>query len=197
LARAVWVVLAFLGFVLLFAVHPTINGAKAFLIMQYFACMFHVVFMIIAGSMYVHKKGWILLQDEKWLVHTPNTPTLQTWLGLRDHRLQHINEWGFRDQITTRWQYPSRATKVTFVDLEHNVSVESFVLYSEAINALIPLAIHGSGVTCMVLERPTMASMPAHKVGMVNMPPYVRLQGTKTCSVHVSSPPPDPSTGVA
>jgi hypothetical protein len=169
-------------------VHPPIRAGTAFLVTLYFACMSHVVFMIIAGSMYIHKMGWVVLRDEQWLLGPSNTSTLQTWLGQRDHRLRRIDVWGFTNQITPRWRYPSRATKVTLVDLEHNVSVESFFLYSDRINALVPLAIHGSGVTCMALERPNISSMPAHKVGMVNMPPYVRLQGTRTCSVHVGSP---------
>jgi hypothetical protein len=113
---------------------------------------------------------------------------VESWLGHRDSRLCKIDEWGHKHQLTPKWHYPNRAKMVTLVDLDHNVSVEGFFVHSERINALVLLAIHGSGVTCMALERAHLPNVPAVKVGMVNMPPYVRLQGEQTSSVHVGRP---------
>jgi hypothetical protein len=188
LARAVSVILAFLGFVMLFAIRPSIKGVKAFLVMLYFACMSHVVFMIIAGSMYIHKKGWVVLRDEQWLSGASKTRTVESWLSHRDNRLCQINKWDHEDQCTPIWHHPNRAKMVTLVDLDNNVSVEGSFVHSERINALVLLAIHGSSVTCMALERAHLPNVPAVKVGMVNMPPYVRLQGEQTSSVHVGRP---------
>ncbi|KAF8168839.1 hypothetical protein K438DRAFT_1856218 [Mycena galopus ATCC 62051] len=55
---------------------------------------------------------------------------------------------------------------------------------------MVPLAIHGSGVTCMLLERsedvakdPTFS---ARKVGMANLPPYILSQTMKTGTIYVA-----------
>ncbi|KAF8175682.1 hypothetical protein K438DRAFT_1847521 [Mycena galopus ATCC 62051] len=55
---------------------------------------------------------------------------------------------------------------------------------------MVPLAIHGSGVTCMLLERsedvakdPTFS---ARKVGMANLPSYILSQTIKTGTIYVA-----------
>jgi hypothetical protein len=57
---------------------------------------------------------------------------------------------------------------------------------------MVPLAIHGSGVTCMLLERPEDSekepNIIAQKVGMCNVPPYIFAQTVKSGTIYVGNP---------
>ncbi|KAJ7213373.1 hypothetical protein GGX14DRAFT_563697 [Mycena pura] len=57
-------------------------------------------------------------------------------------------------QMVPRWEAPGRRPWFTgkLVDLRSSVCVEATVVSRP--NAVVPLAVHGSGVTCMLLERP-------------------------------------------
>jgi len=50
---------------------------------------------------------------------------------------------------------------------------------------MVVLAVHGTGVTCMLLNRPDGAEKVAEKVGMVNLPPYILAQTEKCGSLRI------------
>ncbi|KAJ7126258.1 hypothetical protein C8R44DRAFT_566033, partial [Mycena epipterygia] len=92
-------------------------------------------------------------------------------------------------QLVPRWEAPGRRPWFTgkLVDLRSKVYAEMIVVGRP--NAMVPLAIHGSGVTCMLLERPEDSekdpTSSANKVGMCNVPPYMLAQTIKAGTVCV------------
>ena len=97
------------------------------------------------------------------------------------------------------WSAPAgRASfKGKLLDLKTCVYTDATVVAVP--NAIVPLAIHGSGVTCMLLERAedrdigdkdAPANLIARKVGMCNLPPYIFAQTVKCGTVYVGPIPP-------
>jgi len=133
----------------------------------------------------------VVLDDSSWEKDSPESKmrSLSAWLGHRDHRLHHLTTWG-ESQLVPHWEAPRRQTRqATLVDLKHRVFTQITVIDPPLANALVPLAVHGCGVTCMVIHRPTneTAGDVSHKVGMVNMLPYVLAQGKQSGSILVGS----------
>lgn len=113
--------------------------------------------------------------------------TVESWLGHRDSHLKKLEIWGDK-QLVPKWSPPSmQKTQIAaLIDLEHSVRVDTIVLdppnrYKRA-NAVVPLAIHGCGATSLLVHR---TGATAHKVGMVNMPPYVLVQGDESATLRV------------
>jgi hypothetical protein len=98
------------------------------------------------------------------------------------------------------------------VDLQHGVCAKTVILNKEdeddrkpltLPDCLVPLAVHGCGITCMLLdtyEKPLRASQEltkrmgnvtfltdpvAQKMGMVNLPPHILTDGTLVGSLRV------------
>ena len=111
-------------------------------------------------------------------------PDPQITLGKQDSNLQQITSWG-PAQLVPRWQQTDGSWPGFLLDLEHRVLVDTFV--SSPPNAVIPLAVHGNGITCMLLHRPHDPFAVAQRVGMASMPPYLLAQGVKSGSVCVGS----------
>ncbi|KIJ45912.1 hypothetical protein M422DRAFT_129897, partial [Sphaerobolus stellatus SS14] len=96
-------------------------------------------------------------------------------------------QWGNR-QLVPEWEMPKcpngrRIRKGLLVDLERPLVVNVQVL--EIPNQLVALAIHGTGITCVLLNRSDNALELASKVGMVNLPPYILAQTFQSGSVYV------------
>ena len=81
-----------------------------------------------------------------------------------------------------------RTQNASLVDLEHSVLVNTIVLDppngGQRANAVVPLAVHGCGITSLLVRR---VGTAAHKVGMVNMPPYVLVQGNESATLRVGA----------
>ncbi|KAK0213893.1 hypothetical protein IW262DRAFT_1251732, partial [Armillaria fumosa] len=130
-----------------------------------------VIFEMAVGTIYLQRDGWIFLEDDTW-GHDP-----QRCLGVQDPKLAELLEWGDR-QLIPNWNPPGgkvkEGTNGTLLDLNNRVMVKVFV--SDKPNALIALAIHGSGVTSMLVDRREDLESIVSKVGMCNVPPYVLAQ---------------------
>ncbi|KAJ7486660.1 hypothetical protein FB451DRAFT_1026531, partial [Mycena latifolia] len=120
------------------------------LALYYITAIVSCIVGLLAGTMYLDREGWIFLEDSQW------GEKFQEKLGEQDHNLRTLTHWGSRllKTLVPRWEAPGRrpwmASKL--IDLHSRVYVETAVVSRP--NALVPLAIHESGVTCMLLERP-------------------------------------------
>lgn len=156
-------------------------GAGPSLGWLYAMCVLYCVVYLVAGTMYLERSGWVLVY---------NVNSLSTWLGHRDSNLYTLSTWG-QTQLVPTWEQPKRrpVVRVALVDLRHRVVVETTVLDSLRANVIAPLAVHGCGLTCLVLHRPSGYSETEHKVGIVNMPTYVLSQTRDAASFRVGADP--------
>ncbi|EEB91926.1 hypothetical protein MPER_09642 [Moniliophthora perniciosa FA553] len=131
------------------------------------------LFRLWKSSQYIERNGWVFLSKEKWekdfrgnaawgkdpcakLLHLDPTLDLKDW---RD------------DQMVPEWDYPEQEhMRGYLVDLRHGVIVRTIV--SEPPNSMMVLAIHGCGITYMLLHRPGKTKGVARKVGMASLPPF-------------------------
>jgi hypothetical protein len=147
---------------------------------------------LLGSTLYVEKSGFIIIEDEKWA--GMSNGSVGKWLGKRDSRLEHLSDWGER-QLVPRWTSRLQGLKgATIVDLRSNIQ-SRFVLRDwpgRKANALVPIAVHGCGITCLVLHHFDDKYRPAIKLGIVNMPPYALNQGTEVGSLEVGAVPIDP-----
>jgi hypothetical protein len=159
------------------------------IVLLYVGCILFCCADLVGGSMYLVRTGWILLDEAKWTNSQPGSgvKTVESWLGYRDSHLKKFESWGDK-QLVPKWSPPSRQkTQIaSLIDLEHCVLVNTIVLdppnsYKRA-NAVVPLAVHGCGVTSLLVHR---TGATAHKVGMVNMPPYTLVQGNESATLRV------------
>ncbi|PBL03966.1 hypothetical protein ARMGADRAFT_39141 [Armillaria gallica] len=143
----------------------------------------YVIFEMAVGTIYLQRDGWIFLEDGIW-GHDP-----QRRLGAQDPKLAELIEWGDR-QLIPNWNPPGEKVKEgangTLLDLNNGVIVKVFV--SDKPNALIALAIHGSGVTSMLVDRKEDLDVVVGKVGMCNVPPYVLAQTIRSGTLCVGVP---------
>ena len=140
-----------------------------------------------AGSMYLERGGWVILDDNSWEKHSPESKmrSLSAWLGHRDSHLRYLETWG-ESQLAPQWETPRRQTiQATLVDLKNAVFTQTTVIDPPRANALVPLAVHGCGMTCMLIHRPQnkTGGVVSHKVGMINMPSYVLAQGVRSGTI--------------
>ncbi|KAJ7214231.1 hypothetical protein C8J57DRAFT_1096626 [Mycena rebaudengoi] len=145
-----------------------------------------VIVELLIGTMYLEREGWIFLPEAQW----PGDP--QECLGEQDSNLRTLVNWGQR-QLVPEWEAPRRRRwfKGKLVDLRNRVWVDTIAVGHP--NAMMPLAIHGGGVTCMLLDRAKDLEMDvtlgSQKVGMTNLPPYALSQTVKIGSMSVGSHP--------
>ncbi|KAJ7709128.1 hypothetical protein B0H16DRAFT_1631867 [Mycena metata] len=151
-------------------------------IIYYCTAMLYRVVELLAGTMYLEREGWVFLEDSKWGDKLAR-------LGEQDHYLRTLTHWGDQ-QLVPKWEKPMKRTCFSgkLVDLRNRVYVDTIVVSRP--NALVPLAIHGSGVTCMLLNRAGDSGAPtvtAHKIGMCNVPPYIFAQTVKSATIYVGN----------
>ncbi|KAJ7753050.1 hypothetical protein DFH07DRAFT_921503 [Mycena maculata] len=162
-----------------------VNGhlAAAFILLYITAIAFACV-ELLASTMYLDRAGWGFLEDEEW------GNDLEAKLIKHDSHLGKLTQWGDQ-QLVPQWEVPRRRPHFSgkLVDLRSRVYVNVVVVSPP--NALVPLAIHGSGVTCMLLERPANSekepTSSARKVGMCNVPPYIFSQTEKSGSIRIGT----------
>ncbi|KAJ7192282.1 hypothetical protein GGX14DRAFT_323970, partial [Mycena pura] len=122
---------------------------------------------LLVSTMYVERDGWVFLRESKW------GEKLELKLGEQDSHLRTLKPWGSK-QMIPKWSAPSQSFRGKLLDLKTCVYTEAIVV--DVPNAIVPLAVHGSGVTCMLLERgedqDKKSNLIARKVGMCNLPPY-------------------------
>ncbi|KAJ7030771.1 hypothetical protein C8F04DRAFT_1365292 [Mycena alexandri] len=151
----------------------------------------YCILELLVGTMYLERDGWAWLEDADW------SANLERSLGKQDSHLRSLVHWGYyilqvESGINNLFPNGSRPQ-------DENRSQQNLWIFgtkSEVIavarpNAMIPLAVHGSGVTCMLLYRPwdheDAPSFTGTKVGMCNIPPYALEQTIKTGTVCVTS----------
>ncbi|KAJ7736686.1 hypothetical protein B0H16DRAFT_119115 [Mycena metata] len=148
----------------------------------YCTTMLYRVVELLAGTMYLEREGWVFLEDSKWGDKLAR-------LGEQDHYLRTLTHWD--QQLVPKWEKPMERTCLSgkLVDLRNRVYVDTIVVSHP--NALVPLAIHGSGVTCMLLDRAgdseEAPTVTAHKMGMCNVPPYIFAQTVKSATIYVGN----------
>ncbi|KAJ7207324.1 hypothetical protein B0H12DRAFT_1195620 [Mycena haematopus] len=182
-------VLAFWLALALVIISTVVIGAgniKTGIVLYYVTAILYCILELLAGTMYLERQGWVFLDDDLW------GDKLEAKLGEQDNNLRKLTNWGDR-QLVPQWEMPKhRPDRFTgkLVDLRSRVYVDAIVVSRP--NAMIPLAIHGSGVTCMLLERDEGSekepNIVARKVGMCNVPPYIFAQTVKSGTVYVGNP---------
>lgn len=184
---ALWLLVGFyvLGFSVLVGAR-SIGGIIGGLLVWYFGAVFLATLELLVGTIYVKKDGWIVFDGDKDPI-----PFLQS----RDPDYTKSVEWGARQLIPT-WDEPDSHGKnppgkppylrtIILVDLKTGVSTKAVVTGRP--NNMVALAVHGSGVTCMLLDRnkDALEATVSVKVGMVNVPPFVLAQAHTSGTVYV------------
>ncbi|KAJ7200128.1 hypothetical protein GGX14DRAFT_315945, partial [Mycena pura] len=147
--------------------------------------LYHLLEFLV-GTMYLQRVGWIFLKDSDWEFSVDGQ---QLELGNEDSHLRKLTFWGDR-QLVPKWESPHHQHRnedsvETFtgrlVDLSTGVCVDAVV--TERPDFVLPLAIHGTGVSCLLLKRSKNAAKRpvywAKKVGMANFPTYMLAQTDK------------------
>ncbi|KAJ6518296.1 hypothetical protein C8R47DRAFT_1086493 [Mycena vitilis] len=168
----------------------TVGFPLQVLVAFYPCSMLYHLLELLVGTMYLERDSWVFLEESEWF---PTGRGQRPELGKQDSKLRKLAAWGSR-QLVPKWEVPPSPNSTPsadrysvstmrgkLVDLSTGVCVEAVV--TEPPEFIIPLAIHGSGVTCMLLKRPKNVSKnPAYiakKVGMANFPTYVLAQMDK------------------
>ncbi|KAF7369894.1 HET domain-containing protein [Mycena sanguinolenta] len=166
----------------------TVKQLKVGLALYYLTAILYCMLELLVSTMYLEREGWVFLEDSMW------GDKLEAKLGEQDNNLRKLTHWGDR-QLVPQWEVPAIRSSFTgkLVDLRSRVYVDTIVVSRP--NAMIPLAIHGSGVTCMLLEREEDSedshkepNIVAQKVGMCNVPPYIFAQTVKSGTIYVGNP---------
>ncbi|KAF7358995.1 HET domain-containing protein [Mycena sanguinolenta] len=153
-------------------------------LVYYLIAIPYCIFELLVSTMYLQRDGWVVLEHALW------GEMFEAKLGEQDYNLRKLTHWGER-QLVPKWELPGRQSNVKLVDLRNRVYVDAVVVSRP--NAMVPLAIHGSGVTCMLLDRAEDSdrdsTIVARKVGMCNVPPYIFSQTIKSGTTYVGNPP--------
>ncbi|KAF5348829.1 hypothetical protein D9756_009828 [Leucocoprinus leucothites] len=172
--------LGFIGLFLLF-------NFKVALPIIYVACVSFTTLELLVGTIYVKKDGWIVYEDRL------GDPI--SFLAARDFNYRNTTEWGDR-QLIPKWDVPTKQLEsagehiprpygVTLINLQTGVYTKAMVTGRP--NNMVVLAVHGGGITCMLLQREEKAleANVSVKVGMVNVPPFVLSQADYSGTVYV------------
>ncbi|KAI3608816.1 hypothetical protein WG66_003803 [Moniliophthora roreri] len=155
---------------------------------------------LLVGTMYLEHNGWVFLSETKW---NDGGEGDAAWGSDPEKVLRRLDasldlfEWGDR-QMVPRWEPDRdkdgakdvrdsdnwhRYMRGQLVDLRTGIRVR--VVVAQKPNAMVALAIHGSGITYMLLNRPDNVYEIAAKVGMVNLPPFTFMFTEKCGSIRV------------
>jgi hypothetical protein len=168
------------------------SSVPAGLVLLYFTTMAFTIFQLLAGTIFVEKDVWVVIEDQ-----TTMGWDAQRWLQSQDPTFDKAVEWGNR-QLIPRWDNPHtgpspsgtslRPYAVTLIDLRTGVFTKAVV--TKRPNSMVALAVHGSGITCILLDRDEKIKAKvttAVKVGMANLPPFVLAQAQKSGTVYIGS----------
>ncbi len=135
---------------------------------------------LVAETTCLDCEGWVHLDEETW----GEDPSLK--LGKLDRRLSQLKEWGHPgQQPVPKWHPSVDSNQATLVDLANGIFTRVHTLHKPKV--VLPLAVHGSGITCMLLDRPEDSRVGSERVGMANLPPYILAQTKRAASVVVAS----------
>ncbi|XP_006455277.1 hypothetical protein AGABI2DRAFT_138510 [Agaricus bisporus var. bisporus H97] len=166
--------------------YPMVGGPLLYVVTLTFT-----VFELLVGTVFVEKDLWVVIED-----HTTAGRDVYRWLRSQDPTYDEAVEWGAR-QLIPEWDVPHaspsppgvppRPYAATLIDLRTGVLTKAAV--TKRPNGMVALAVHGSGITCMLLDRNEneVKSTTAVKVGMANLPPFVLAQAEEAGTVYVSS----------
>lgn len=119
---------------------------------------------LIVGAMY--------LKDEQIFIDTEREGDPVRLLKTLDARWhgKDVLEWG-NEQMIPRWD-EDKGGRIHGALIDAQFGVVTRAVVTAKPNTLAVLAIHGSGVTSMLMEKPDAHFSQANKVGMCNLPPY-------------------------
>jgi hypothetical protein len=163
---------------------PIIRGGALFAV-SWVTFALSAFINLVGGTIYLEKGGFAILNNERW--EGQDDYTVNQYLGERDSRLEELGNWG-RNQLAPEWTYDLSTwaeeerddiRKATLVDLNLGIKAECYIREWEEKppNALIPLAVHGCGVTCLILHHHDDRLKAAVKLGIINLPPYILKEG--------------------
>jgi len=166
------------------------GGFKAGLILAYITFILYAILELLVGTMFIVREGWFVLEDSVW-----NSDPSDELACIDEDLGRNLSTWG-ENQLAPNWDSapPNSGTgqtrSITLFDASCKVAVKAKVMGN--VNDLIVLAIHGNGVSCMLLDRPVLRAkvrIMASKVGMTNLPPYVLRQSLASGTVYVGDYP--------
>jgi len=149
----------------------------------------YVILELLVGTMFVEKDTWVVMEDHIIGGYDP-----YRWLQSQDPTFDDASEWGPR-QLIPQWDRaqlgpsppgsPPHPYAATLIDLRTGVLTK--VAVTSRPNNMVILAVHGSGITCMLLDRDDkkIASTVAVKVGMANLPPFILAQAEESGTVYI------------
>ncbi|KAF5348905.1 hypothetical protein D9756_009810 [Leucocoprinus leucothites] len=148
----------------------------------------YVILELLVGTIFVKQDMWFVAED-----HNVPGGNAHRWLERQDPFFnQSAAEWGPR-QLIPQWgswdlknnNTPTKPYGVTLIDLRTGVWTKAIV--TSRPNDMVILAVHGSGITCMLLDREEkeVKSTIATKVGMANLPPFALAQSEDSGTVYV------------
>lgn len=140
-----------------------------------------VMVELVVGTMFLEKNEWVYLEEREHPIE--RLAKLDV-----DWAKKGLVEWGHR-QLIPRWNVPPQDVRKTTQGWLIDMNTANFtkITVTSKPNAAVVLAIHGIGVTCMLLRRhETDAFAVAEKVGMCNLPAYVLRIAVKAGSVSVA-----------
>lgn len=157
----------------------------------YCASILYSILDLVASTVYVVREGWIYLDAEVW-------DDVAGKLKKQDPNLTDVTHWG-DEQLCPKWDSPREVLRehqkgshkcwsAFLVDIQSKVVVPVTVV--DHPNDLVVLALHGCGVTCMLLNREGKGNTVAPKVGMANLPTYILAQAVEAGTVYVGGGPP-------
>jgi len=165
-------------------------GLSAAIGVAYLAFILYAILELLVGTIFVVRDGWVVLEHSVFGSDPQNALLrVDQDLGL------NLTTWG-QPQLAPDWDTAPPNSNlaltrgITLFDLSCEVAVKAKVMGD--VNDLIILAIHGNGLSCMLLDRPVRGArvrLMASKVGMTNLPPYVLCQSRSSGTVYVGDYP--------
>ncbi|KAK7455876.1 hypothetical protein VKT23_010913 [Stygiomarasmius scandens] len=144
-------------------------------------------YRLIVSTSSIEHDGWVFLSKERMNDGSNGDIAWGSYpeyiLGQFDAGLGELVEWG-EQQMVPKWNVSEPQFKIGYlVDLRSKIKIK--VAVTERPNCMAVLAVHGTGVTYMLLNRQDGADEVAKKVGMVNLPPYTLAYTRKSGSLRV------------
>ncbi|TFK38531.1 hypothetical protein BDQ12DRAFT_651626 [Crucibulum laeve] len=157
------------------------HNSRTALLVLWVASALAVTVKLAVGTLYLQRDGWMILEG------TRSDKDLEEYLTSRDFSFQNLYRWGDPSKHTIpQWHAATDSRAVMLVDLK-----STFFVRVNAIgrpNVLIPLAIHGSGITCMLLHK---SATSTARVGMANVPPHILNENFAMESIYIGGGPCD------
>lgn len=161
------------------------------LFLVYLGSIAYTILELLVGTMFIREDEWVVVENR---VAGDADGAVYRWLKTQDPVFDDIADWGDR-QMVPNWDPRDDAAgpvlnnlrPVTLIHLRNRVIVGAVV--SKRPNSMIALAVHGSGITCMLLRRSKQLNKTttAHKVGMANLPPFVLAQAEESGTIYICS----------